>query len=124
MRSTPNKLRAAELAAKTIEKTIDPAAPSEERAQRRRRLTSAARAGTADEMVKPSAFVASANSNRYLSPNFDRPAGQDMEVTTGIVSGSREIDEQFVLPMGHLGVRRGSKRSARQEERRAHNIKF
>ena len=39
MRSTPNKLRAAELAAKTIEKMIDPAAPSEERAQRRRRLT-------------------------------------------------------------------------------------
>jgi hypothetical protein len=31
--------RAAELAAKTIEKMIDPAAPPEERAQRRRRLT-------------------------------------------------------------------------------------
>ena len=38
-RSTPNKVRAAELAAKTIEKMIDPAAPPEERAQRRRRLT-------------------------------------------------------------------------------------
>jgi hypothetical protein len=36
---TPNKLRAAELAAKTIEKIIDPAAPPVERAQRRRRLT-------------------------------------------------------------------------------------
>ena len=37
--STPNKLRAAELAAKTIEKIIDSAAPPEERAQRRRHLT-------------------------------------------------------------------------------------
>jgi hypothetical protein len=39
VRSTPNRVRAAELAAKTIEKIIDPAAPPEERAQRRRRLT-------------------------------------------------------------------------------------
>ncbi len=38
-RSTPNKVRAAELAAKTIDTMIDPAAPPEERAQRRRRLT-------------------------------------------------------------------------------------
>jgi hypothetical protein len=38
-RSLPNKLRAAELAAKTIEKMIDPSAPAEERAQRWRRLT-------------------------------------------------------------------------------------
>jgi hypothetical protein len=38
-RSMPNKLRAAELAAKTIEKMIDPAAPADERAQRRSRLT-------------------------------------------------------------------------------------
>jgi hypothetical protein len=38
-RSTPDKVRAAELAAKTIEKIIDPAAAPEERAQRRRRLT-------------------------------------------------------------------------------------
>jgi hypothetical protein len=38
-RSTPNKLRAAELAAKTIDKMVDPSAPPEERAQRRRRLT-------------------------------------------------------------------------------------
>jgi hypothetical protein len=37
-RSTPNKVRAAELAAKVIEKIIDPAAPPAERAQRRRRL--------------------------------------------------------------------------------------
>jgi hypothetical protein len=33
------KLRAQELATKTIEKMIDPSAPPEERAQRRRRLT-------------------------------------------------------------------------------------
>jgi hypothetical protein len=33
------KLRAQELATKTIEKIIDPSAPPEERAQRRRRLT-------------------------------------------------------------------------------------
>jgi hypothetical protein len=33
------RLRAAELAAKTIDKIADPAAPPEERAQRRRRLT-------------------------------------------------------------------------------------
>jgi hypothetical protein len=33
------KLRAQELAAKAIEKIIDPSAPPEERAQRRRRLT-------------------------------------------------------------------------------------
>jgi hypothetical protein len=33
------RLRAQELATKVIEKIIDPAAPSEERAQRRRRLT-------------------------------------------------------------------------------------
>jgi hypothetical protein len=33
------RLRAAELAAKTIDKIVDPAAPPEERAQRRRRLT-------------------------------------------------------------------------------------
>ncbi|SHN66544.1 hypothetical protein [Bradyrhizobium erythrophlei] len=33
------KARAQELAAKTIDKMLDPAAPSEERAQRRRRLT-------------------------------------------------------------------------------------
>jgi hypothetical protein len=33
------KLRAQELATKTIEKIIDPAAPPDERAQRRRRLT-------------------------------------------------------------------------------------
>jgi hypothetical protein len=33
------RLRAQELATKAIEKTIDPAAPPEERAQRRRRLT-------------------------------------------------------------------------------------
>jgi hypothetical protein len=38
-RSTSNKVRAAELAAKAIEKIIDPAAPPKERAQRRRRLT-------------------------------------------------------------------------------------
>jgi hypothetical protein len=38
-RSTPNKVRAVELAAKAIEGIIDPAAPREERAQRRRRLT-------------------------------------------------------------------------------------
>jgi hypothetical protein len=38
-RSLPNKLRAAELAAKTIEKMIDPGAPADERDQRRRRLT-------------------------------------------------------------------------------------
>lgn len=38
--STPGrKLRARELATKVIEKMIDPAAPPEERAQRRRRLT-------------------------------------------------------------------------------------
>src|SRR5260370_6851846 len=35
------RLRAQELATKTIEKIIDPAAPPEERAQRRRRLTKA-----------------------------------------------------------------------------------
>jgi hypothetical protein len=34
-----NKTRAAELAAKVVEKMIDPSAPPEERAQRRRRLT-------------------------------------------------------------------------------------
>jgi len=39
VRGTPNKVRAAELAAKTLEKIIDPAAAPEERAQRRRRLT-------------------------------------------------------------------------------------
>jgi hypothetical protein len=39
IRRTPNKIRAAELAAKAIEKIIDPSAPPEERAQRRRRLT-------------------------------------------------------------------------------------
>jgi hypothetical protein len=39
VRSTPNKLRAAELAAKAIDKIGDPAAHPEERAQRRRRLT-------------------------------------------------------------------------------------
>jgi hypothetical protein len=39
IRSTPNKLRAAELAAKAIDGMIDPSAPPEERAQRRRRLT-------------------------------------------------------------------------------------
>jgi hypothetical protein len=33
------RLRAAELAAKAIEKIVDPSAPLEERAQRRRRLT-------------------------------------------------------------------------------------
>ena len=33
------RTRAAELATKTIEKIIDPSAPAEERAQRRRRLT-------------------------------------------------------------------------------------
>jgi hypothetical protein len=33
------RLRAQELAAKTIEKIVDPSAPPEERAQRRRRLT-------------------------------------------------------------------------------------
>jgi hypothetical protein len=38
-RSTPNKVRAAELAAKAVDKLVDPAAPPEERAQRRRRLT-------------------------------------------------------------------------------------
>jgi hypothetical protein len=39
IRSTPNKLRAAELAAKAIDGMVDPSAPPEERAQRRRRLT-------------------------------------------------------------------------------------
>ena len=38
-RGTPNNVRAAELAAKQIDKMIDPAAPPDERAQRRRRLT-------------------------------------------------------------------------------------
>jgi hypothetical protein len=38
-RSTPNKLRAAELAAKAIDGMVDPSAPPDERAQRRRRLT-------------------------------------------------------------------------------------
>jgi hypothetical protein len=36
---TPNKLRAAELAAKVVEKMIDPSAPADERDRRRRRLT-------------------------------------------------------------------------------------
>jgi hypothetical protein len=36
---TSNKLRAQELAWKTVEKLVDPAAPPEERAQRRRLLT-------------------------------------------------------------------------------------
>jgi hypothetical protein len=36
---TSNKLRAQELAWKTVEKLVDPAAPPEERAQRQRRLT-------------------------------------------------------------------------------------
>jgi hypothetical protein len=38
-RSMPNKLRAAELAAKAIDGIVDPFALPEERAQRRRRLT-------------------------------------------------------------------------------------
>jgi hypothetical protein len=38
-RSTPNKLRAAELATKEIDGMVDPSAKPEERAQRRRRLT-------------------------------------------------------------------------------------
>jgi hypothetical protein len=38
-RSMPNKLRAAELAAKAIDGLVDTSAPPEERAQRRRRLT-------------------------------------------------------------------------------------
>ena len=38
-RTTSNKLRARELAAEAIDKVTDPAAPPEERAQRRRRLT-------------------------------------------------------------------------------------
>ena len=37
IRTTPNKLRAQELAARAIEKMTDPAAPPDERAQRRRR---------------------------------------------------------------------------------------
>jgi hypothetical protein len=36
---TPRSARASELAAREIEKLVDPAAPAEERAQRRRRLT-------------------------------------------------------------------------------------
>ena len=39
VRKPGRRLRAQELATKTIEKIIDPAAPPEERAQRRRRLT-------------------------------------------------------------------------------------
>ena len=39
IRSKPNKFRAAELAAKAIGGMVDPSAPPEERAQRRRRLT-------------------------------------------------------------------------------------
>ena len=39
MRSTPNKVRAAELAAKAIDKMGDCAADPDERAERRRRLT-------------------------------------------------------------------------------------
>jgi hypothetical protein len=39
IRTTPNKLRAQELAARAIEKMADPAAPPDERAQRRRHLT-------------------------------------------------------------------------------------
>jgi hypothetical protein len=39
IRSTPNKLRAAELAAKAIDGMVDASAQPEERAQRRRRLT-------------------------------------------------------------------------------------
>jgi hypothetical protein len=38
-RTTSNKLRAQELAAKAIDKIADPEAPPEERAQRQRRLT-------------------------------------------------------------------------------------
>jgi Excisionase-like protein len=38
-RSTPNKVRAAELAAKTIDKMSDHTATADERVQRRRRLT-------------------------------------------------------------------------------------
>jgi hypothetical protein len=36
---TRRSARASELASKTIEKIVDPSAPAEERAQRRRRLT-------------------------------------------------------------------------------------
>ncbi len=39
VRRPGRRLRAQELATKTIEKMIDPSAPPEERAQRRRRLT-------------------------------------------------------------------------------------
>jgi hypothetical protein len=38
-RTTSNTLHAQELAWKTVEKLVDPAAPPEERAQRKRRLT-------------------------------------------------------------------------------------
>jgi hypothetical protein len=38
-RKASNKTRAAELAAKVVDKMIDPTAPADERAQRRRRLT-------------------------------------------------------------------------------------
>ena len=49
------KLRAQELATKAIEKIIDPAAPPEERAQRRRRLTEGAPEFRDDRVALPKA---------------------------------------------------------------------
>ena len=49
------KLRAQELATKAIEKIIDPAAPPEERAQRRRRLTNGPPEFREDRVDRPKA---------------------------------------------------------------------
>jgi hypothetical protein len=51
------RLRAQQLAANTIEKIIDPSAPAEERAQRRRRLTKGPPEFRADRVNQPKAKI-------------------------------------------------------------------
>src|ERR1043166_9945906 len=60
--------------------------------------------------------------NRYLSSYLHHPAGRYLEEVGGVARGSRERNEQSVLPPRNAGVGLRAKRPPRQEERRRHDV--
>src|SRR5512139_3304092 len=51
--------------------------------------------------------------HRHLSSNFHHASGRDLEIIGGVVGGTREPDEQAVLPARHAGMGGRLERTAR-----------
>ena len=61
-------------------------------------------------------------SDRHLGSHLHHPAGREMEEVGGVRCRAGEPDEQPVLPARHAGMGRHLDRTARQEERRRHDV--